>query len=300
MGKLVPWSKSPLEIGDVPVAIISLADAEGRRKTLIDRGFSPELVNGFWPACDMRGVPDSDLRSYSQYNDIKQRYARPPVSAELGCLLSHRAIVKWLSEQDVVSQVIVFEDDVLPATYSSFENLCDLSDSLSKYANAGNPFICHLGPRPEQWKSAIARKVTTTSCSGFSGVDLFELVDKKAGLWRAHAYIISKDAADRYTKYINGAGFLADDWQFIVNKTMSKMILVSPSLFTQDEDVESTIDPENTRVLLNAEIASTKNMTVPDWLSVRSVFQRGVRLVKRYVKALVVKFYRALPARNLY
>lgn len=299
MAKLVPWSKTPLETGDVPVAIISLADAKGRRATLLERGFMPELVNGFWPACDMRGLLDPELQSYRQYHDIIKLYGRAPVPAEIGCFFSHSAIVQWLSEQDKVSQVIVFEDDVVSASFSNFSKLVNLANSLSKLARSGQPFICHLGPRPEQWKSAFTRRISR-GYSKVPGVDLFYFADRKARLWRAHAYIISKGAADRYTKLINRTGFLADDWHFIAGQTMSKMIFTNPPLFIQDGNVESTIDPYNKRVLINGEHFSRMRTGVLEGLTLVRIFRKGVIVFKRLGKYSLAKFYRALPGKDIF
>jgi GR25 family glycosyltransferase involved in LPS biosynthesis len=300
MTKLVPWNKNPLEIGDVPVAIISLSDAKARRATLIERGFTPELVNGFWSACDMRGLADSELQPYSQYHDIKKLYGRPPVSAELGCFFSHSAIIKWLSEQDTISQIIVFEDDVVPEAFSNFEKLTGLVNALAEVADSGKSFICHLGPRPAQWELAFTRKISKNSAN-VPGLDLFDFVDKKARLWRAHAYIMSKGAADRYTQIVNQTGFLADDWHFIADQTMSRLIIANPPLFTQDEEVESTIDPENKRILImNSANASRKKFGLLDGLKFFRIFRKCKIFFKRFIKYLLVSFYRALPGRSIY
>lgn len=299
MGKLVSWNKEHLRIGDIPVAIISLTDAKNRREKLVERGFAPELVNGFWPACDMRGLPDSALKPYRQYSDIKRLYGRPPVSAELGCFFSHSSIVEWLSEQTTVSHVVVFEDDVVPVTTSSFEKLSQLATSISQFASSDEPCIFHLGPRTEQWASALTRRISKDDFQ-VPGIELFDFVDRKVGLWRAHAYIINKAAAISYKSIVRETGFLADDWHTIADKTMSRIIVVTPPLFTQDEDVSSTIDPGNKRTLMNGEVASLIKSGARDGLRTGHAFQRGWRLCKRLGKILLVKLYRALPSKNLY
>lgn len=295
MGKLVPCNKTPLEVDDVPVAIISLSDAVKRRETLIDRGFSPELVNNFWPACDMRGLADSELQRYGQYKDIQNIYSRPPLPAELGCFLSHSEIVRWLSEQDIVSQVVVFEDDAIPETSRSLDLLSALTDFWEPFAKDGNPFICHLGPRPDQLRSAFIRKIAKRKAFGVREIDLFELVDSKTKLWRAHAYIISKEAAKHYVELVNKTGFLADDWHFIASGSKSKMFIVTPRLFAQDEDAVSTIDPGNKRFL-----ADQLKLSAAD----ESLFneRRGLVFVRRVVMILkkIIRRSLAIVFRNFY
>lgn len=291
MANLVPWNKCSLEVDDIPVAIISLEVAQSRRSTLIDRGFLSDLVNGFWPACDMRGLPDSELQSYKEYSDVKRIYGRPPVPAEIGCLFSHSAIIKWLSEQSTVSSIIVFEDDVIPAELNVFEKLTELAEDLSGAARAGKPFICHLGPRPEQWKLAYTRNVHK-DFSHTCGLDLHDFVDVKARLWRAHAYIISKAAADRYTEVFKKTGFLADDWKFIMEQTRSKLIFVNPPLFIQDEEVESTIDPEKARDAYDSSKALSSNRR-------RNGLTGTLRVIKRGAKSVCVQIFRSLPSIRL-
>ncbi|PHR99334.1 MAG: hypothetical protein COA68_08915 [Oceanobacter sp.] len=300
MGKLVPWNKSPLEVDDIPVAIISLGDAGERRQTLIDRGFLPELVNNFWPACDMRGLADSELQNYDQYNDIQEIYNRPPVPAELGCFFSHSEIIRWLSEQDMVSQVVIFEDDVIPATRKSLEVLSELTDFFGVYAKDGNPYICHLGPRLDQWRSAFTRRVINGNDCAIHGNDLFELVDRKTKLWRAHAYIISKEAANRYVELANKTGFLADDWRFISDGSRSKVVTVIPPLFTQDEDVVSTIDPGNKRLLMDQLKLSTDDKSFGNGRSQWMIFGRLFVILKKIFKRSLVIFYRNLYGRKLF
>jgi len=299
MGKLVPWSKSPLEIGDVPVAIISLADAEGRRKTLIDRGFSPELVNGFWPACDMRGTPDSDLQSHSQYHDIKELYGRPPISAELGCFFSHSAIVEWLSVQESVSQVVVFEDDVVPEMARSLDSLIEVAGALSVPEESGMPLICHLGPRAEQCRAALARRVSVSGHEGL-GIEILDLIDKKARLWRAHAYIINKAAAKKYTELAKGSGFLADDWRFIADQTQSKLVFLNPPFFSQDEEVESTIDPSNKRLGWNSPIRSNLSLNFDALLKSKYIYRKILSKLARIFRLSFAIIFRALPRKKIY
>ncbi len=298
MAQLVPWSKSPLVKGDIPVAIISLEDAKARRSALIDRGFPPELVDGFWPACDMRNLSETELQAYSQYHDIEKIYGRLPISAELGCLFSHSEIIKWLSRQDAVSQVIIFEDDVIPNGCNSFQQLCSLAASISDTKKPGQPVICHLGPKPEQWKSSFVRRISR-KCKTFTGLKLFDLIDKRSGLWRAHAYVINKPSAVRYGELADKTGFLADDWRFISEATKSRIVLVDPPLFIQDEEVASTIDPKSTRGLINSVVGSSKKEYHLGAKSFSLFFFRISRLVKRILKVFLARMLRALPPKQL-
>lgn len=299
MINLVPWNKRPLENGDVPVAIISLPDAIHRRNTLIERGLTPSLVNGFWPACDMRSLPDSELQCYRQYLDIVNLYGRAAISAELGCFFSHSAIIKWLAEQKNVSQVVVFEDDIVPGFSSHLDTLRNLAEAFSEYAGSSEAFICHLGPKSGQWRSAFTRRISKRGYN-IPNLDLFDLVDKKTGLWRAHAYVINKEAARRYTKLAEKSGFLADDWRFIIDQTMSRMILTHPPLFSQDEDIDSTIDPENMRETAAEETDIRKGFGCIYLLKVKIAIQKGCRAFKFGVRACLVKIFRSLPRKKLY
>nr|WP_295710033.1 glycosyltransferase family 25 protein [uncultured Halomonas sp.] len=298
MAKLVPWGKLYFEDDDIPVAIISLEEAQSRRSTLIERGFPTDLVNGFWPACDMRGLPDSALHSYKEYFDIKRIYGRPPVSAELGCLFSHTAIIKWLAEQDVVSSVIIFEDDVVLDESNGFEGLTQLAEGLSGFAKSGKPYICHLGLKKEQWKFALTRKILT-EFSLRHEQDLFNLVDSKSKIWRAHAYIISKRAAKQYLEMVDKTGFLADDWKFIISQTSAKFIFVTPPMFTQDEEVVSTIDPNKERELVNSQQAHNGN-NVSKSTDFRKNVNNALKAIKRSLKTFAFRCFRTLPGKKLY
>lgn len=292
--KFVAWNGSHSQHGDVPLVFISLEDAVDRRNALIRRGFPPGLVASYWPAFDMRHSTQEQLQSQPEAKDMTGRYGRRPLGSEVGCFISHREVIRWFAKQSKYSQIVVFEDDAIPAFDDSFDLLANLSDSLKPHADSGKSFICHLGPRPEQWETALVRRITKKSIS-VRGLEVLELVGKRTIIWRAHSYIISKAAADKYVSLTSKSAFLADDWRLIMDSTKSKMFLAHPRLFVQDEIIKSSIDPDNARTSLIAEARSTN--------ASKKVSQGNIHMIKalmpgrfkRSIRVAVASCYKRLP-----
>jgi hypothetical protein len=75
------------------------------------------------------------------------------------------------------------------------------------------------------------------------GPQLFEHVDPDRTLWRAHAYLISRGAAERSRVRESRIATLADDWGARLRlKLIDALFYTRPVLLAQDEDMRSTID----------------------------------------------------------
>lgn len=223
----------------IPVAIISLADQHDRRQKLSERGIPTGWINNYWPGTDLRQASDEDLAIKLG----RDGYAFDPrwPSSVIGCALSHGQVAEWLVREGY-PLMLVLEDDAVPASLDFLQSLRDLADSLLPAALAGDSFICHLGARPEQMRVTYTRSVKTKT--EFKGPCSLRLnVDPRPTLWRAHAYLISLNAAKNSARRHLQLLTVADDWCARAEKGFfKKLYVVTPAVFLQDEVATSTLD----------------------------------------------------------
>ena len=165
---------------------------------------------------------------------------------EIGCLLSHRSVTAWFSGCDKASLLVVLEDNVIPSSSDFYDQLYCLVVFLEREAASGGAFVCHLGPREGQWKKSFSRKVAVgEELSG--ACSLYSHCGKEKDIWLAHAYVISKEAALRYSTLSVSGGFLADDWGRVAEQAGIHLLSIFPGIFSQAEEFSSSIDLGNTR-----------------------------------------------------
>ncbi|WP_155774046.1 hypothetical protein [Rhodovulum sp. MB263] len=66
----------------IPVALISLDDATGRRDHLRQAGFPPDLVGGYWPASDLRKADEAELAGSRIWTTLPGRSGAGPFPAK--------------------------------------------------------------------------------------------------------------------------------------------------------------------------------------------------------------------------
>ncbi|GAA0789785.1 glycosyltransferase family 25 protein [Marinobacterium sediminicola] len=245
MCRFVSWKRAQNGECEIPVAIISLAGARDRRNILLEKKFPSEWVEDYWPASDMRYIPFEELNSSDLYIKMKEFYSRDILPGEIGCLQSHAKVIEWFFKETESPLLMILEDDVTSSEAYKDGCLEKIAPFLYEEAIKGGAFICHLGPRGNQWKKAASEKIFTVRHHKYK-ISFHKHVDKKRSLWLAHAYIISREAAKRYIRCFD-QGFLADDWGRIKEICKMDITYVVPGLFYQEGDIESSIDPDNKR-----------------------------------------------------
>lgn len=225
----------------VAVAVLSLPDCVGRRLLLLQRGLPAAWVESYWPAEDRRNMRPEEQAAVFDPGAAWHRYRRSWRGSELGCALSHRAALQgFLAGSSRL--LLVLEDDVIPTTTSIEPALSNLVRPLL-HARP-QPLLCHLGPRPEHLDPADLRPLRWAaagpSLSAQPPVRVHQ--NRNRPLWRAHAYLISREAARRCLALEpSGVSLLADDWQARRQAGALGLLLVAdPPLFIQDDATAST------------------------------------------------------------
>lgn len=96
-----------------PIFIVTLEDAEARRKPLIDWLASQGLVAELFPAIDARqGVPEEYEALLDRPLTVR-RMMRELSNGEYGCALSHRALYEKIVKEKLPGAIIL-EDDAIP------------------------------------------------------------------------------------------------------------------------------------------------------------------------------------------
>lgn len=238
-------------IDGVPVLLISLEDQEVRRKKLVRRGLPKRWVQNTFPAVDLRGATEAQKAEVANLSALHRFYRRPLRASEVGCALSHREAARWLVGSRY-SMALVLEDDVIPQSSQWLTQLSALSKALLHHASSGASFVFHLGVRCDQTDGAIVRQVVWSSKVVPEIIPkVFLHSDPGRNLWRAHAYLISRAAAERSTMKEQKILTLADDWGRRRNLGLfDELFFTEKAILGQDEEIESTIDPERARSIL--------------------------------------------------
>lgn len=225
----------------VAVAVLSLPDCVGRRERLLQRGLPPSWVERYWPGVDLRTSGPDDPAAVFDREAAWRRYRRPWRGSELGCALSHRsALQTFLAGSSRL--LLVLEDDVIPNRVPIAPALSELVRPLLEARP--QPLLCHLGPRPEHLDPADLRglrfRVAGLPKSSESPLRVHQ--NRNRPLWRAHAYLISREAARRCLDLEPvRLSLLADDWQARRQAGALGLLLVAvPPLFRQDDAAPST------------------------------------------------------------
>ncbi|MCC1498216.1 glycosyltransferase family 25 protein, partial [Alcanivorax sp. 1008] len=230
----------------VPVLLISLEDQSGRRQDLISRGIPESWVHSFFPAVDLRDALEQDIAPIADLVAFEEKFSRRMRAAEVGCAMSHNAVAAWLVSSPF-SIGLVLEDDVIPRTPDWLDQVATIADALSPHAQSGAAFICHLGAPSNQVGPALKRRVTWRD--GRPPTDMPQIflhADPASGLWRAHAYLISRAAAERSSTQETPIMTLADDWcERRRRGWLDEIFFTQSALIGQDEDRPSTIRPSD-------------------------------------------------------
>ncbi|MEM6460764.1 MAG: glycosyltransferase family 25 protein [Pseudomonadota bacterium] len=239
-----PANENEGHIVNLPVALISLNDKADRRNLLVERGLDPNWVHTYFPATDFRGSDLASLGEVADLESLKRINGRSIRPAEIGCASSHKEACQWLSRSNF-NVLLVLEDDVIPQSQHYQQQLLSVASYLLPHALAGSAFICHLGPPEQQVEPALKRQVRSRSAKASLAMPpLYLFADPDRTLWRAHAYLISKPAAERALEIETKITTLADDW--CERRTMGildEIFFTWPKIFQQDEEIDSTIRP---------------------------------------------------------
>jgi hypothetical protein len=175
---------------------------------------------------------------------------------------------------------LVLEDDVIPESDQWLYQLEAVSEALLHHACSGAAFICHLGARSDQIDAAIKREVLWSEGIAPEAMPrVFLHADPGRNLWRAHAYLISRAAAERGIKREKKIRTLADDWERRRRlRLYDELLFTQPTLFGQDEQTISTIDPKRERAIPAMPTATSRNWPMR---AVRSISYRVRFLIAR-------------------
>ena len=225
----------------VPVAIISLDEAQERREKLIAHGIPADWVENHWSAKDTRALDDDevarlvDLSSYTALVGAKLRMGR------IGNALSQRDAMAAMAASGA-PLVMVLEDDVGLVDPRSLDVLAHLLEPLHRYAHSGAAFMCHLGVQRRQ-RRRVQNRVVLETVSQATMPWILREAGPSPKIWRSHAFIMSSTAVQRLVAGETPMRTGADDyWQRSELGYFDRFFFAEPGLFFQDESSESLIE----------------------------------------------------------
>jgi hypothetical protein len=275
--RIVPWALAASSAGEpvLPVAVISLPDQAERRQLLIERGLPASWLEPYWPATDLRKAKADELSDFVDVQAYPQFSGEPLRAAVVGCATSHRCLAKWLTTS-AFPLLLILEDDVVLCTDDPGSSVMDVAEHLWQEAERGESFVCHLGARPEQLEQSLRRPLNS-SIPLLEDRRLWWHIDPRPTIWRAHAYLLSRSAAQQTVAREPQMRTVADDWiQRRDLGFLNRLYLAEPRIFRQDETITSTLGIPPKRL---------------DRTSPRGLFQRGaasLRFRSRMVAAQIL------------
>ena len=207
-----------------PAYVISLAGGADRRTLMTERLGAAGIAFSFFDAIDGRGF---DVESQAVYDGPARRakYGHGLIGGEIGCLLSHRAVLRIIAEADK-GPALVFEDDVV------------LSPDFAKVVSA-------LMQRQDRWEL-----VRFQGSKKVMGQRQRPILDLGGGYWMtrlwstpggAHAYLVSPSGARKLLRWLDRTPFPIDNLMGRPWKTGVGNFTVRPGMAVQDKDLESAI-----------------------------------------------------------
>lgn len=250
--RILPWFQASSYVGHdvLPVAVISLPDQSERRRLLTERGVPAGWLHPYWSASDLRTATAQELAAFVDLDAYPTFSGEPLRAAVVGCATSHRHLAQWLSATSF-PLLLVLEDDVVPNITDPGAAVLEVARQLWPAAVRGDSFVCHLGTKPEQLDQSLRRPLKRpANCQ--AEPCLWWHIDPRPTIWRAHAYLISRGAAQQTVELEPRMRSVADDW--ILRRDLGlidRLYLIQPRIFCQDESLPSTlgIPPERLRHL---------------------------------------------------
>lgn len=210
--RVSPWSEDRSNSDDVPAAMLSLSVSTERRARQLLGGMPADLVEGYWPSTDLRTASKTALTEYADAEAFSRNIGRPPLPAEIGCAVSHRKAAAHLLAAGAPLMVL-FEDDGQPVEPEAWEVLRGILSRLQAPAREGLSFLCHLGVPPRQRPRNINRILKPGKALQGHRWRLRD-AGPAPKIWRAHAYVLSRAAAEGIVKTQSPVVTVADDFAF--------------------------------------------------------------------------------------
>ena len=220
-----------------PVVVISLPSALERRAVMTERLAALGLPFRWFDAIDARGT---DVGAQPIYDGRRRRlfFGRDLTGGEIGCLLSHRAVIEQAAAGD--RPLLVLEDDAIlhEGTVAVLRALmADQSDwELVRFL--GSP------------KVARSRQRRLRNLGG--GFWLTRLLTTPGG---AHAYLIRPEGARKLLRRLARTAFPVDTLMGQSWRTGVANLTVQPGIAVSDEAMESSIGDQR----------FDKRLTVSGW-----------------------------------
>jgi GR25 family glycosyltransferase involved in LPS biosynthesis len=225
----------------MPIALISLAHEEKRRRILVENGIPASWVENYFQGADFRNSQHK-IDNVANINMMQEVKGGEVFPGEIGCALSHKRVAEWLANSSF-NLMLVLEDDVIPLPSNFEDQVIQIAESFQPVAKDGLSFIVHLGLPEQMAKNTLARRVYFLShFQNKERPSIYMYIGSERTIWYAHAYLISKQAAINTLNIEKKLLTLADDWVARRNMGLIDSIFFCyPRLFYQNEQIPSCI-----------------------------------------------------------
>ena len=213
-----------IKTNSIQIFVISLSHESLRRKT-IKKTLNPVSERfEFFDAVDAQKI---NLLQHKDYNGLIRRlcYGKDLAPGELGCFLSHRAVLKKIVDKKIPTSLI-FEDDVILQK--------DFNSVLVNLINCPYPWeaVRFLG------KPKIATLMQRKIIKIYKNYYLTRLATSPGG---AYAYLISYSGAKKLLKSMSNITCPIDTIMGLPWRSGLEVLTIQPAIASWDNSFESAI-----------------------------------------------------------
>jgi glycosyl transferase, family 25 len=246
------------------IANVISIQGSNRRQVASQRAknFNYQLV--FFDAIDLVKKDVSQFFDVFDANDFINRYSREPSSGDIGCLLSHYALWKKLSNENKEQYHLILEDDFIPKVKSN--------ELLEIIKHTKNFDVLLLGYSKVQDKEELVLKIINPIQKIYS-TERHNIGRKfRESTCGAVAYVVSKNFVDEISKSVKKPSHVLDDWSFF-KKNGFTILHVQPLCFHEDFlNMKSNIKESGRFIPIHDSKVTKKNLI---YRFLRSIFRFG-------------------------
>lgn len=260
--------------------IISLPDSS-RKKTTKYRLNNCNYTAVFHDAIDTRYLNRTVLEDQFDFEGFKDFYGYYPSSSEVGCVLSHYKVYRYLAKLNSKDDYfLIVEDDCIPLLNSKkLKNIILSSKDISAdivilgYSKVDNEIY-------KQIQRANPIKILKNIDNGKFKIGV-KYIESQCG---AVAYLVSREFIKKLAT-IQKPKVLADEWPFYKNKMEAKIVHISPLSFLEDYmNMESTQEGQRG---IDSQI-NLRKVRLPKYL--RPIWQHTLGIYRRFLMWLKYTF----------
>jgi glycosyl transferase, family 25 len=255
-----------MTLPNIPIYVLSLVDQLERRRTMTEKLQALNLSFQFFDSIDARKTKVTDHAVYNQTKRLLY-FGRDMTAGEIGCLLTHKAIIQKIANDTAHKFSLVLEDDAIldPLVPSIMEKLYQSDFQFDLIRMLGSRKVSKLKQKDIFWITDTHRVTKLYTAPG-----------------GAHAYFLTSAGAKKLLKALDDIYIPIDTLMGHSWLTHISNYTIQPGLSIQDLDLESSIGEQR--------FDKGKNDLKP-WMKIIYAFTRSFYKISTALMKMLSYYY---------